>query len=156
MTHIETSQVDEIMAEVGRAVELGRAGERAPARAALTALWERAGDALHRCTIAHYLADLQDDVAEELRWDQRALAAVAGEEQVGEFQVRQLLPSLHLNLADAHRRLGDADPARRHLAVARDLVGELPDDEYGVLIRTGVEHVTGALAAGSRERLVTP
>jgi hypothetical protein len=42
------------------AVQLGQAGAPAQARELLTALWDEigpAGDALHRCTLAHYLAD---------------------------------------------------------------------------------------------------
>lgn len=33
------------------------------------------GDPLHVCTLTHAIADVQDDVHEELVWDQRALAA---------------------------------------------------------------------------------
>lgn len=57
------------MAEITAAVELSRAGQRAEARDRLTAIWERIGahgDPLHRVTVAHFLADVQDDVHEEL------------------------------------------------------------------------------------------
>ena len=30
---------------------------------------------MHRCGLAHAMADVQDDVRQELVWDQRALAA---------------------------------------------------------------------------------
>lgn len=33
------------------------------------------GDPLHVCVLAHSMADVQDDVHQELVWDQRALAA---------------------------------------------------------------------------------
>lgn len=154
---------DETMASIGAAVELGRSGQRAQARDALTALWEQigaTGDALHRCTLAHYLADLQDTTRAELEWDERALVAAAGDltdERAQRYdaawQVRLLLPSLHLNLADDHRRLGNPARAREHLAQARSLVTHLPDDQYGGMIRSGLEHVSEALAAGSTQRL---
>ncbi|WP_448618669.1 hypothetical protein [Geodermatophilus sp. URMC 65] len=70
------SASDETMAEIVAAVEVGRGGARAEARRRLTDLWERvgpAGDPLHRVTLAHFLADLQDDVRAELRWDEPAL-----------------------------------------------------------------------------------
>lgn len=153
---------DETMASIGAAVELGRSGQRSQARDALTALWEQigaTGDALHRCTLAHYLADLQDTTQAELEWDERALAAAGDltDDRARRYdhawQVRLLLPSLHLNLADDHRRLGDPTRARKHLAQAQSLVTDLPDDQYGGMIRSGVQHVCAALAAGSTQRL---
>ncbi|WP_018255895.1 hypothetical protein [Salinispora mooreana] len=153
---------DETMASIGAAVELGRSGQRSQARDVLTALWEQieaAGDALHRCTLAHYLADLQDTTQAELEWDERALAAADAltDERAQRYdhawRVQLLLPSLHLNLADDHRRLGDPARARKHLAQAQSLVTHLPDDQYGGMIRSGVHQVSEALAAGSTQRL---
>ncbi|MEU8047447.1 hypothetical protein AB0B71_25305 [Micromonospora echinofusca] len=150
------------MAHIGRALELGAAGDRTAAREALAALWDRigeGGDALHRCTVAHHLADLQDAVADEVVWDRRALAAVAdlSDERVqrhhASLRVRALLPSLHLNLADAYRRAGDVARAREHLALAAPLAAELPDDGYGTMIRDAVTRVAARLDAGSREPL---
>jgi hypothetical protein len=60
--------------------------------------------------------------------------------------------SLHLNLADDHRRLSNPAKAREHLATAHDLVKHLPDDQYGK-IRGGIQNVTQALDAGSTEPL---
>ena len=156
------SASDETMAEIVAAVELGRGGARAEARRRLTDLWERVGpdgDPLHRVTLAHFLADLQDDVRAELRWDERALAAAGDltDERAQQYdaalRVRGLLPSLHLNLADCLRRLGDASGARQHLAAAVSSVDELADDDYGRLVRTGLWHVQEALEAGSTEPL---
>ena len=153
---------DETMAEIVAAVELGHSGARTEARRRLTDLWERVGpdgDPLHRVTLAHFLADLQDDVRAELRWDERALAAAGDltDERAQQYdaalRVCGLLPSLHLNLADCLRRLGDLSGARRHLARAEASVDELADDGYGRLVRTGLEHVRGALEAGSTEPL---
>ena len=151
------SASDETMAEIVAAVELGRGGARADARRRLTDLWERVGpdgDPLHRVTLAHFLADLQDDVRAELRWDERALAAAGdltderAQQYAAALRVRGLLPSLHLNLADCLRRLGDASGARQHLAEAAS-IDELADDAYGRMIRAGLWHVQTALEAGS-------
>ena len=126
---------DETMAEFAAAVELGRGGARAEARRRLTDLWARVGpdgDPLHRVSIAHFLADLQDDVRAELRWDERALAAAGDltDERAQRYdaalRVRGLLPSLHLNLADCLRRLGEASGARQHLAQAAASTEPLP------------------------------
>ncbi|MFC7546502.1 hypothetical protein [Plantactinospora sp. GCM10030261] len=150
-----------MMAKIGAAVALGRSGQRAEARETLAALWAQAGDAFQRCTIAHYLADLQETTEAELGWDERALAAVAGriDERAEQYphapQVRAFLPSLHLNLADCHRRLGDTERAHQHLATAREFLDALPDDGYGELMRDAIRHVTDALAAGSTEPLAS-
>ncbi|MDG4827399.1 hypothetical protein O7635_36615 [Asanoa sp. WMMD1127] len=150
---------DTMMASIGAAVEQGRAGQRAQARETLTTLWSATDDPLHRCSIAHYLADLQDDPAAELLWDERALAAVTDltDERAQRFhadlRVRGFLPSLRLNLADVHRRLGHPDEARRQVAAAEELLGDLPEGDYGAGIRAALAGVTALLAEGSTERL---
>ncbi|WP_299951787.1 hypothetical protein [uncultured Modestobacter sp.] len=152
------------MTAVTQAVTRGKAGHPDEARTQLAALWERvgpAGDPLHRVSIAHFLADLQDDVRAELAWDERALAAVGEltdrrtEQHTAGLTVRGFLPSLHLNLADCHRRLGAATEARRHLAEAVSLLDALADDAYGRLMRAAVDHVRDALDAGSTDPLPT-
>ncbi len=154
---------DDVMARVTAAVERGRAGEQAAARQELEAMWaevERGGgDDFHRCVIAHFAADLQDDERDELMWDERALAAVDGvsDERAQEFdaslQVRGFMPSLYLSLADDHRRLGDANRAHDFLGKARATVDALGDDAYGDLVRGALDKVSRALAEGSTERL---
>jgi hypothetical protein len=153
---------DPTMAALTAAVEQGRAGDRPGARARLAGLWrevDATGDPLHRVTIAHFLADLQDDVRDELAWDERALAAVAEltDERTARFdaamQVRGFLPSLQLSVADCHRRLGDAAAARRHLAEAESVVDVLADDDYGRLVRAALTQIRSALDAGSTDPL---
>jgi hypothetical protein len=154
---------DEVMDRVTAAVRRGAAGDRAAARRELEACWTEVGstggDAFHRCVIAHFLADLQDDVRDELAWDERALAAVAEvtDERAQAFHpslsVRGFMPSLYLSLADDHRRLGDADRAHDFLGRASATIDALTDDAYGALVRSGLEHVGRALAGGSTDRL---
>lgn len=155
---------DDVMARVTAAVQRGRDGERADARRELEALWagveEGGGDDFHRCVIAHFLADLQGDGRDELAWDERALAAVEGvtDERAQEFdrslQVRAFLPSLHLSLADDHRRLGDPDRAREFLARARATAAALGPDAYGALVAGAMEKIDRALAEGSTAPLL--
>ncbi|MFD1323772.1 hypothetical protein [Micromonospora sonneratiae] len=137
------------------AVELGRAGQTGPAREQLTALWERVGadgDPFHRCAVAHYLADLQDDPADELAWNLRALEAVdtLTDERLQRYhsslQVQGFMPSLHLNLAEDYRRLGQLDEAREHLARAEESLSALSKDDYSEMIRGGIRRAAEALA----------
>lgn len=154
---MSVGQDDPVMARIGEAVQQGHAGDAAGARLRFAAIWAEigpGGDPLHRCALAHYAADVQEDPAEELRWDRRALAAA---DEVGDGRARALhpsldvaafYPSLHLNLADVLRRLGEARQAGEHLQQARAALGRLPDDGYGRMIRDGVERCATRLAAG--------
>nr|WTA64543.1 hypothetical protein OHB51_18620 [Micromonospora sp. NBC_00855] len=143
----DQATADPTMTRIIEAVQLGQSGTPARARELLTALWDElgpTGDALHRCTLAHYLADLQDTTEAELAWDERALVAVSeltderAQEYLPSLQVQAFLPSLYLNLADCHRRLGNVGLAREHLAQAREHLVRLPDDPYGESIRAAV------------------
>jgi hypothetical protein len=146
---------DPTIIRIGQAVQLGHQGEREAARLLLAELWDEIGgeqgDPLHRCTLAHGMADVQDDVREELLWDRRALAAAdlltdARLAQAGvSLPVAGLYPSLHLNLSECHRKLGDLDRAREHLRLAQATIGALGDDGYGQLIRDGLERVAAQL-----------
>ena len=59
---------DGVVGRVTAVVQRGQAGDRAAARQERAALWaeveQGGGDAFHRCVIAHFLADLQDDLHE--------------------------------------------------------------------------------------------
>jgi hypothetical protein len=97
------------------------------------------------------MADVQDDVRQELVWDQWALVAAdlitdarAAEAGVS-LPVAGLYPSLHLNLSECYRRLGDLDRAREHLRCAQATIGALGEDGYGQLIRLGLELVAERL-----------
>ncbi|MGW4846449.1 hypothetical protein [Nocardia brasiliensis] len=142
---------DDRMADIFAAVRLG-GGNPAAARQALEKLWDEigeGGDPLHRCVIAHHLADLQGAAADALLWDRRALAAVFGPGIPLDEGLRSFLPSLYLNLADSHRRVGDFDTARMQLTIARGHLDVLAADAYGALIRSELERVESALARGS-------
>jgi hypothetical protein len=64
---------DATMTRIGRGMELGQRGEREAARVVFAKIWSDIGcddgDPLHRCAVAHAMADVQDDVREELIWD---------------------------------------------------------------------------------------
>lgn len=143
------------MERIAAGQQLATAGDAAAAAAVFTEVWERiggsAGDPLHVVSLAHYMADVQDDPVEELRWDQRALAAVEGltDERAQRYHatlaVRGFLPSLHLNLASDHQRLGDRAAAMEHLGQAEAAASAVPDDGYGALIRGGIARLRGEL-----------
>ncbi|PRZ42209.1 tetratricopeptide repeat protein [Antricoccus suffuscus] len=151
-----------IMARLAEGVDLAHQGDRGAARQRLAELWTEVGedgDALHRCAIAHSMADLQDDPKDELVWDLRALNAadLISDARVREAShaqsVAQFYPSLHLNLADVHRRLGDPEQARRHLKLGYECASTLPDDGYGQLIGSGLDRLAERLQVAQQKRL---
>jgi hypothetical protein len=91
-------------------------------------------------------------------WDERALAAAdetpdgrAAEYQAS-LQVSAFYPSLHLNLAEDHRKLGAAGRAREHLARARERLHVLDGTEasapgYAETIIAALDRVEARLSA---------
>jgi hypothetical protein len=149
---------DPTLARIGQAVELhhGR-GQREAAHHVFAQIWEEIGgeqgDPLHVCVLAHSMADVQDDVHQELFWDQRAMAAadLLTDDRVAQagvtLSVAGLYPSLHLNLAECYRKLGDLGRAREHLQGAQAGISALGDDEYGRLIKGGLDRLAQQLSS---------
>jgi hypothetical protein len=149
-------QIDPVMARIGAALALGQQGRRAESREAFSGIWSELGadsDPLHRLTLAHHMADVQDDAGEELAWDLRALAAA--EEVTDERAaaagasgpVAAFYPSLHLNLGEDYRKLGDLPAARSHLDLGSRAAATLGDDAYGSMIKAGLAGLADRLAA---------
>jgi hypothetical protein len=146
------------MQRFGEGLAASQSGDRDLARRSFSTLWAEVGDdgdPLHRCAIAHAMADVQDDLEDELDWDLRALAAAEGltDERVRSAGVqgtaRSFQPSLHLNLADVYRRLGRPDEARHHLDTGLGTVDALGDDGYGAMIREGLARIERELGEGT-------
>ncbi|MET9869997.1 hypothetical protein ABZZ16_28290 [Streptomyces sp. NPDC006386] len=151
----ETASPDPTMEAIGQAVAEGRTGNTLSARQKLLTLWSAigvTGDPLHRCSLAHYLADLYEDPAQALAWDVRALDAADAvtEQRVQEhhasLHIAGFYPSLHLNLADNYRRLGSFDAATEHINAAKEHAPNLPQDAYGAFLRTALDEVAEAIA----------
>ncbi|MFK0234683.1 hypothetical protein [Streptomyces vinaceus] len=159
MTEQQEASEDAVMTRIGQAVILLHAGDREEARNRLGEIWTEIaedGDSLHRCTLAHYMADAQDDPADELAWDLRALTAADGlgpgprdglpAQHEPHPAVRVFYPSLHLNLAADYVKLQRPEAARLHLARARAATGALSDDGYGNGVRAAIARLERSLA----------
>ncbi|MEU8523425.1 hypothetical protein [Streptomyces sp. NBC_01216] len=146
MTEQQQVSDDGVMTRIGQATMLLHGGDREEARNRLGRLWEQLGpdgDPLHRCTLAHYMADAQDDPDSELAWDLRALLAAEGPggERRGDdaaVALRALSPTLHLNLAVDYLKVLRPDAARVHLDRALAASESLDDDEYGSRVRAAI------------------
>ncbi|SCF98056.1 hypothetical protein [Streptomyces sp. Ncost-T10-10d] len=151
MTEQREASKDAVMTRIGQAIMLLHGGDREEARNRFGELWSEIGedgDALHRCTLAHYMADTQDDPGDELAWDLRALTAAGSltDERAAQHSdalaVRAFYPSLHLNLAADYVKLHRPEAARIHLDRARAASGVLADDGaddgYGGGVRAAI------------------
>jgi hypothetical protein len=130
------------------AVGLALAGDTERGREALTDCWQATTDADHaqRCVIAHYLADLQSSLDEEVGWDEAALSEHAQVSDgdlapVGITSTDCMAPSLHLNLGDGYLRQGRLDAAEAQLEAGMSARGALAADGYGDLIRSGLDRL---------------
>ncbi|HWO52520.1 MAG TPA: hypothetical protein VNN23_13050 [Ornithinibacter sp.] len=142
---------DEVIAAVG-AAQQGREG----GREALLAQWEATADDDHarRCVLAHYLADREPVLADEVVWDEVALrehALLADDALavIGIPSTRGMAPSLHLNLGDGYLRQGRVEEAQVQLAAGLDAADALGDDGYGHLVLGGLERLAERLTTGA-------
>lgn len=150
---------DEVMQRLGQALESAGRGDRDEARVTLEALWAEVGaeggEALHRMAIAHAMADVQDDPHEELAWDLLALRSATDvtDERVTRAGMlgpaAALYPSLHLNLGEDYRKVGDVERARRHAALGLQSAVHLDDDGYGGTVRAGLRRLSERLGLPS-------
>lgn len=131
--------------DVVTAVGVTLSGDRVRGRRDLLACWADTAAAAHahRCVLAHYLADLEDDLATEVAWDEQALDAYAHVSDadlapVGIPAAGGLAPSLHLNLGAGYLRQGRTAAAREQLAAGLAALTALPHDDYGAMIRRGL------------------
>lgn len=151
---------DLIMQRMGEGIELSQSGNRVTARRLFAQVWDEIGgergDPFHRCALAHWMADVQDDVQDELMWDLRALEAadlVSDERAVAAgvtSPVAGFYPSLHLNLGECYRKLGDYEQARQHLAAGQGALDILPGDGYGRMISGGLRRLAERLSERDR------
>lgn len=156
---------------IGQAVILHRAGDREEARNRLRELWGELGEdgsALWRTTVAHYLAETQDEPAASLAWELRALAVAdtlrygrtrgdrSGDSAIPEQEawsaelpaLRTLYPRLHLGAAHYYARLGEVASARRELARTRSALRTSTEGRYGQELRAAADRLEERLAAG--------
>jgi hypothetical protein len=149
------TEPDPTMTRIGQGIELRQQGERGAARTLFAQVWSdiggEGGDPFHRCALAHSMADVQDDVQEELGWDLRALEAadLVTDERAAEAGVTSpvaaFYPSLHLNLGECYRKLGNLEAAGEHLRRGQVAVGTLGDDGYGQMIKGGLDRLAERL-----------
>ncbi len=141
------------MEEIMQAVATLQAGNLQAAREQLLKLWDMwavTGAPLECSTIAHFIADTQEHPSAELEWDLRALQAATGVREPEDHEpdvpsLQAFLPSLHLNVGDAYRRVGEPTRARRHAEIGLRHVRAVEDNGYGGMIKAGLDRLLSRL-----------
>jgi hypothetical protein len=134
--------------QITAAIGLALSGEREGGHREMAQCWDGLGpdDHAKRCVLAHYLADVQANLVDEVSWDEQALAEftfVRDEDllAVGIPSAAGLAPSLHLNLGDAYLRQGRVGDAQREVALGLAASSALSGDGYATMIRTGLDRL---------------
>lgn len=120
-------------------------GNSEAARRLFEQAWSEATDDYQACIAAHYLARQQESDDETFHWNQEALrrAEAANDERVESFY-----PSLYLNMWKSHEEAGDLEEARRYYELAAERLGEVPEGEYGDVVREGVARALKRIGRG--------
>lgn len=146
---VTTGETDALM----RAIEVLHRGDRETAKSLFRGLHDELAqsDHFHRCVLAHYMADAQDDGWEELKWDRIALEE-AERATPSEFEGRfpgvtreSFLPSLHLNLAASYERVSQLSQARVHALAAREAVSGIQDTSLGRMTHDAIDRICARL-----------
>lgn len=87
--------------------------------------WNDATDDHERFLAAWFVARPQHNVAEKLRWYNRALQLAI---QMDNEAVRSAFPALYTNIANCYEELGDLDDAKKHTELAQTSVKQPADN----------------------------
>ena len=104
--------------------------------------WAVRRDDYDAAIAAHFVARHQATAEDTLRWN---ALAVHHAELVPEGRAAELLPSLYLNLADAHEKLGQHTSAEAALRQAAGHLGVLPPGGYREFVVFGLQRVAQRL-----------
>lgn len=140
------------------AISVALNGEKDRGQELLLDCWNASGpgDHAHRCILAHYLADTNTELEEEVAWDQMALdehGFLADDDlaALGIASAQGLQPSLQLNLADGYHRQGRIALAREHLDLGLAHAEALNNDGYGKMILAGLNHLAQRIDASESD-----
>ena len=118
-----------------KGIETELSGDLGKAAGFYQEAWQLSANDLEHATSAHYLARVQTDPAEGLRWN---LLALEYAEKINSKDASTLFPSLYLNVAKSYEDLGCLQKAYDYYVLADKCKDDLPADGYGTMIRKGV------------------
>lgn len=118
-----------------KGIETEYSGDLEKANVLYQEAWQLANNDLEFITAAHYLARVQSDPGESLRWN---LVALEYASKATDQDITSFYPSLYLNVAKSYENLGNFREAYDYYLLADSCTHVLPDDGYGNMIRKGI------------------
>ena len=118
-----------------RGMELEGEGKSAEAAKKFEEAWNIATNNHEKFTAAHYVARHQKDILNKLKWDKTALNCAL---KIEGKEIKDIYPSLYLNVAKCYEDLNDVTNAKKHYELALNYTAYLPDDGYGKMIHSGI------------------
>ncbi len=112
-------------------------GEPGKAHQQFLQAWEESTNNLEKFIAAHYIARHQNNVADKLKWDEISLQLAL---QIEDNEMKSNYPSLYLNIAKCYEDLKDFHKANEYFQLAQSFAGNLPNDGYGNMIRSGIKN----------------
>src|ERR1700759_3333984 len=94
--------------------------------------WDSATNDFEAFIAAHYLARHQNTPDATLKWNIESLKRA---KQVDNEEIRQVYPSLYLNIGKSYEDLGRMKEAKINYQLGEDNAWFLPDDGYGKMIK---------------------
>lgn len=119
----------------GEGMMLEGEGKKEEAHEFFKQAWDMASTDFEKFTAAHYVARHQKSVEDKLKWDQCALSAA---QKVEDEKIKEVFPSLYLNIAKCYEDLNDPVSALKNYEMANTFAHLLPDDGYGNMIKGGI------------------
>lgn len=107
------------------------------AKALFLQAWNESVSDIEKFTSAHYVARHQISTEDKLKWDNIALKFAL---QINDDTMKANCPSLYLNIAKCYEDLKDFDNAKRNYETALSYENNLPDNDYGKMIKAGINN----------------
>ncbi|OHD55465.1 MAG: rRNA adenine methyltransferase [Spirochaetes bacterium GWF1_51_8] len=118
-------------------MEMEGKGDPEKAKSLFLHAWDESSTDFEKFTSAHYVARHQSSVKDKLKWDETALSYAL---KLADESVKEVLPSLYLNIGKCFEDMNDPENALKHYRAAESYTSYLPDDGYGNMIKMGVQN----------------
>lgn len=118
-----------------RGMSLEGEGKKEEAYEMFLQAWNEATNNFEKLTAAHYVARHQKSIADKLYWDKTALNLAL---EIDDKEIKGSYPSLYLNIAKCYEDLNNPGEAGSYYQLALSFAGDLPDDGYGKMIKSGI------------------
>lgn len=99
--------------------------------------WNQSKTDFDKFISAHYTARHQKCVEDKLKWDSIALEHAL---KLNDESIKEVLPSLYLNIGKCYEDLNDKLKAIKNYQIALRYCNKLPNDGYRNMIRNGINN----------------